>query len=82
MVRSLPTLQKQSATCKKSSDRRIRAAKPSEALQRVLDTAGHYEKKLQGGGSIGASAVLRAISKEIEREGLVCGRVVGEEDAL
>ena len=81
IVRSLSTLESQVPTCSKPSHKRLQSVPPSSALQRILDSARHYEKKIQAKDNIGASAVLRLIGKEIEREGLVYSQFVGEEDA-
>jgi hypothetical protein len=79
LVRSSSALEKQIPTCSKASNKRLQLTTPASALQRLLDSEKHYEKKVQEKDNIAASAVLRLIGKEIEREGLICTQVVGED---
>ena len=51
-----------------------------DSLKLILDIVSHYEKKVQESGSKSAVAVLKTISKEIDRDGLFGGKDMNEDD--
>ncbi|KAI5116918.1 hypothetical protein M0805_003991 [Coniferiporia weirii] len=89
LARSTAILQKLQPFCQNSFDTNgpkrhgTSTARPADALRRLLDAAAHCEKKVHESGAHAgsASAVLRAIGREIERDGLYGGRERNEEEA-
>lgn len=59
-----------------------RATNPAEAVRNLLATVSHYEKKVQESGAdlSSASSVIKLISKEIERDGLMGAKEMNEDD--
>lgn len=90
LVRSTATLHKQHPVCmKKPAARRhvgnqFMKMTPAVSLRRLLDATAHYEEVIRESGakSSSASAVLRSIAREVEREGVFGGREMNDEEAL
>ncbi|KAL5494715.1 hypothetical protein ACEPAI_176 [Sanghuangporus weigelae] len=87
VVRSTVTLHKQHPLCQqKQAKKRPRGqftTNPSVALRRLLDAAAHYEQVIRDSGtkSSSANSVLRAIAREIERDGVLGARETNDDEA-
>jgi len=85
-VRSSAVLQKQQSYLQKvthegsrinNADRRGSSA---STMRSILSTVSYYEKKVQEGKTINATAVLRIIAKEVDRDGLYGSKDKNEDD--
>ncbi|KAL5536021.1 hypothetical protein ACEPAF_4115 [Sanghuangporus sanghuang] len=87
LVRSTVTLHKQHPLCQKKQTKKRPGGQittnPSVALRRLLDAAVHYEQVIRDSGakSSSANSVLRAIAREIERDGVLGAREMNDDEA-
>ncbi|KAL5533692.1 hypothetical protein ACEPAG_152 [Sanghuangporus baumii] len=87
VVRSTVTLHRQHPICQKRQIKKRPggqfATNPSVALRRLLDAAAHYEQVIRDSGakSSSANSVLRAIAREIERDGVLGAREMNDDEA-
>lgn len=79
-------LQKHQAVCaqpiRRSPSKSVSSVLAANAAyQHLKEVVAYYELKVQGGGASSAVAVLRVISKEVDRDGLHGGEDQNEEEA-
>ncbi|KAL5519495.1 hypothetical protein ACEPAH_1178 [Sanghuangporus vaninii] len=87
LVRSTVTLHKQHPLCQKKQTKKRPGGQfttnPSVALRRLLDSAAHYEQVIRDSGAKTSSAnsVLRAIAREVDRDGVLGAREMNDDEA-